>query len=312
MKWVEIQIKTTTEALEAVSNILYESGVGGVVIEDSPQKLDIPEEDGWKSLTDLTDIEFEGVVVKGYLPMNSSIHEKIKEIQKAVDRLTEYNLDKGLGEVVFTEISEENWANSWKKYYKPIKIGQKIVIKPTWKKYAPKEGEIVVQIDPGMAFGTGTHETTVMCIKLLQKYVFPDSVVIDVGCGSGILSIVSAKLGAKKVIGVDADKVAVDVAKKNVVRNNEENKINIIKGNLLDDIHEKADIVVANITADVIMELAQDIGNNIRSAGVFIASGIIKGRSHDVKKSLEKNGFDIKEEIEESEWYSYVATFPSV
>ncbi len=312
MKWVEIKIKTTTEALEAVANILYESGVGGVVIEDTQNSIDIPEEKEWAGINDLSDIQFEGVVVKGYLPLNSSIQEKIKEIKNAVNRLTEYNIDKGLGEVVFTEISEDDWAHSWKKYYKPIKIGPKVVVKPTWESYDPQEGEIVVEIDPGMAFGTGTHETTSMCIKLLQEYVTPGSVVVDVGCGSGILSIISAKLGAKKVIGIDSDEVAVDVARKNINLNNVEQKVAIIKGNLLEGIRQKADLIVANITADVIIKLAQEVGELIKSEGLLIVSGIIKERRYEVKNALERNGFDIKQEMEHSDWYAYVASFPSV
>ena len=164
---------------------------------------------------------------------------------------------------------EEDWANNWKKYYKPTKVGNRIVVRPIWEEYKEENDELVLVLDPGMAFGTGTHETTRMCIQSLENYVKEDSVVFDVGCGSGILAIAAAKLGAKKAVGVDLDPVAVESAKENVGYNDLDN-IDILYGNLVEVIDGKADIVVANIIAEVICILTEDVKRVLKADGYFI------------------------------------------
>lgn len=309
MKWIEVQIKTTTEAVEVVSNILYEAGVGGLVIEDPNDVIFQNKNEGDWDYIDPTLVEqnFEGVIVKGYLPESEDLIDKIELIKQNVEKIPQYNLDKGLGEVTTSEVYEKDWANSWKKYYKPKKIGEKIVVKPSWESYEKKTEDIVIELDPGMAFGTGTHETTIMCIKQLEKYVHQHDIVFDIGCGTGILSIAAAKLGAISTIGIDLDEVSVKVAKENVRKNGVANTVQIRKGNLLDVVDGKANVIVANIIAEVIVKLAEAVPKFLLEDGVFIASGIILDKIKDVKAALDKNGLEVIDEMKMGEWACLVS-----
>lgn len=309
MKWTEVKIKTTTEAVEAVANILYEVGVGGVVIEDPSDPIFREKELGdWDYMDEsIIDNSYEGAIVKGYLPESEDLIDIIELIKQNVEKIPLYNLDKGLGEVTTTEVYEEDWANAWKQYYKPKKIGEKVVVKPTWEDYEASEGEIILELDPGMAFGTGTHETTMMCIQNLEKYVNPECTVFDIGCGSGILSVAAAKLGAKKVIGVDLDEVAVQVSRKNVLDNNVASIVDIRKGNLVEVIDEKADVVIANIIADIIIILAAQIKRFMKKDSVFISSGIILDKVDDVVSALKENEFHVENIMKMGEWAAIVA-----
>ena len=235
----------------------------------------------------------ENVCVKGYLSEAPDLPDKIQLINERVDQIREYDIDAGLGEVTTAEVFEEDWSEAWKQYYKPEKIGKSIVIKPSWEQYQKSQEEHVIELDPGMAFGTGTHETTQLCIKLLEDYVKKDSIVLDIGSGTGILGIVAAKLGSKKVIGVDIDPVAIKVSKENILINGVEDIIEIRKGNAFDVIKEKGDIVVANIIADIIIDLAKDIRLFLKQDGIFIASGIILDRLEDVKDAFGNEGIEI-------------------
>ena len=295
MKWIEVQVKTTTEAEEAVANILYEAGVGGLAIEDPNDVLAFTQnEDSWDYIDpSLLNHVFEGIIIKAYFPESADLLDKIELIKQNIEKIPQYNLDKGLGEVTVSEVDEKDWAETWKKYYKPKKVGEKIVIVPTWEEYERKGEDIIVELDPGMAFGTGTHETTTMCIRQLEKYIKPEHTVFDIGCGSGILSIVSAKLGAKKVIAVDIDEVPIRVSKENIELNSVSDIVDVRRGNLLDVVDEKADLVVSNIIAEVIVELSKDIVNYLNPNGIFIASGIITEKKDMVKDALEKKGFNI-------------------
>ncbi|QUH21117.1 50S ribosomal protein L11 methyltransferase [Alkaliphilus sp. B6464] len=303
MKWIEVSIKTTTEAVEAVANVLYDAGVSGVVIEDPYDIILVnSDEKAWDYVDEsLIDLE-QGAIVKGYIPESSDLVEKIDLIEQSISTLPEFGLNIGTGEVSTLEVNEEDWSTSWKKYYKPTKIGKDIVIKPTWEQYEAQEGEIIIEMDPGMAFGTGTHETTMMCVQQLEERISKESTVFDIGCGSGILSIVAAKLGAEKVIGVDFDEVAVNVAKKNVVENKVDGAVEIRHGNLMDVVKEKADIVVANIIADIIILLSKDIKGFLNSDGLFIASGIILDKIDEVEKNLAVNGLEVIQVETLGEW----------
>lgn len=309
MKWTEITIKTTTEAVEAVTSILYEAEVGGIVIED-PNDFLFQEKDekAWDYVDEtIFDTGYEGVVIKAYLAEEKNVVAELEMIREKIKRLPEYGLEIGEGSVEISEVDDSDWADSWKKYYKPTKIGERIVIKPTWEEYSKTEGELVIELDPGMAFGTGTHETTSMCIRALEEYVTPDKTVFDIGCGSGILSIVAAKLGAHRVIGGDFDEVAVKVANENVALNGVGATVDIRLGNLLEVVEGSADIVVANIIADVIIMLSKDVPKIIKPGGIFISSGIIHEKLDLVQEALVSNGFDIVKVEKLGEWAAVVS-----
>jgi len=304
MKWIEVQIKTTTELEEIVCSIMYDLGVSGLAIEDPNDILAFQQsEENWDFIDpELINQDYEGVIIKAYFPESDDITDKIELVRESIERNQLNETGKSLGQVTVSEVNDADWAENWKRYYKPIRIGDKIVIKPSWEAFEPKEGDIVVELDPGMAFGTGTHETTILCIEALEKYVKKDAVVYDVGCGSGILSIVAAKLGAKKVIGIDIDDLSVKTSKENVKINGVEEIVEIVKGNLLDNVSGKADIIVSNIIAEIIVNMIPDLKEYLINNGIFIASGIITEKLQLVKKALIDNGFNIVEEKVMNDW----------
>lgn len=310
MKWIEVQIKTTTEAEEIVENIMYELGVGGLAIEDPKDILAFQEsEEDWDFIDpSILNQDYEGVIIKGYFPESEDLIDKIELIRDSIEKNPHNDLDKGLGEVTTSEVYEKDWAEAWKKYYKPKRIGEKIVIKPTWEEYEKTDDQIIIELDPGMAFGTGTHETTIMCIEALEKYVKEGYIVYDIGCGSGILGIAAAKLGAKKVIGVDSDEVCIRVSNENAQLNKVNDKIEIRKGNLLDVVHGKADIIVSNIIAEIIIDMVDSLKDYLKEDGIFIASGIITDKVDMVKEALNENGFKIIDIVIMKDWACIIST----
>ena len=238
------------------------------------------------------------VSISGYMETNENVMAVVEQLKIMLPQ-------DAVVEVI--SVNEDDWANNWKKYYHPIKVGKNLVIKPSWIDYDKQENDIIVELDPGMAFGTGTHETTRMCMVHLEKYINENSRVLDVGCGSGILSITSLLIGAKEVTGVDIDPVAVKVAIENGEMNNfRAPQYNIKRGNLVDEEQGKYDVIVANIIADVIIAVCGDVKQFVADDGVFISSGIICDRKEDVKKAFAEQGYTVVEEIEEGEWVSFV------
>lgn len=307
--WREVRVITKSEALEPVSGIFYGLDCKGVAIEDPNDILDREQGPLTWDFADLNILEYKGnaAVVKGYFAQEDNIEEIVKYIEGKLQELREMGIDLGEGKVQEQEIYEQDWANNWKKYYKPTKISEKVVVKPTWEEYEKKDGELIIELDPGMAFGTGTHETTRMCIKALEENLTAESTVFDIGTGSGILAIGAKILGAKDVIAVDLDPVAVDAAKSNVAINNIEG-IEVLEGNLMDVVEGKADIVVANIIADIIKFVCVDVKNFLKPNGKFICSGIILDRRQDVEEKLTEVGYDILEVKNEGEWVCIIAT----
>ncbi len=218
-------------------------------------------------------------------------------------RLAECGID---AEITCSGVSEEDWADSWKKYYKPIKTGKRLVIVPVWETYDPTEEEVTVLMDPGMAFGTGTHETTRLCATLLESYVTDGCTVLDVGCGSGILAISACKLGAAEAYACDIDPVAVRIAKENCALNHTENVTCAVSDLLKDAPAVQYDVCVANIVADVIIRMAPDIGTFMKDGGVLIVSGIIEERAEEVLSVLRKNGLSVIDSRRENGWYAGV------
>ncbi|MEH7251366.1 50S ribosomal protein L11 methyltransferase [Neobacillus niacini] len=310
MKWSEFSIHTTNEAIEPISHILHEAGASGVVIED-PFELTKEREDQFGEIYQLNPDDYpeEGVIVKAYLPVNSFLGETVDAIKESINNLIIHNIDIGLNEVTISEVNEEEWATAWKKYYHPVKISERFTIVPTWEIYTPvSSDELIIELDPGMAFGTGTHPTTVMCIQALERSVQTGDRVIDVGTGSGVLSIAAAMLGAEDVRAFDLDEVAVTSARLNIKLNKVNDKVTTKQNNLLDGVEENsADVIVANILAEVILRFTDDVARVVKPGGFFIASGIIQQKKDMVKEALISTGFEITETILMEDWVAIIA-----
>jgi ribosomal protein L11 methyltransferase len=310
MKWSEISIHTTNEAVEPISYILHEAGASGVVIED-PFELVKEREDQFGEIYQLNPDDYpeEGVIVKAYLPVNSFLGETVEAIKESINNLIIHNIDIGINKVTICEVHEEEWATAWKKYYNPVKISEKFTIVPTWEDYTPvSSDELIIELDPGMAFGTGTHPTTVLCIQALEKIVKNGDEVIDVGTGSGVLSIAAALLGAKHIRAFDLDEVAVTTARINIKLNKVNKTVDVSQNNLLDGVIEhSADVVVANILAEVILRFTDDTARVVKPGGYFIASGIIKQKKEQVMEALEDADFEIVETILMEDWVAIIS-----
>lgn len=306
MEWHSLVIETKEEAIEAIADMLYSLEVKGIEIIDN--KLNDSEKE--KLIVDYIDdriIPSDVVKIICYFSDQEDIDEKIASVKMGLENIAQF-IDIGECSITLGTTNEEDWANNWKRYYKPFKVGNSIVIKPTWEEYNKENNEeIIIEMDPGMAFGCGTHETTSMCIEHIEKNIKNDDTVLDIGCGSGILSIVAAKLGAKKVTGIDLDKAAVKVSQENVKLNGLDNKISIYHGDLISQENEKVDVAVANIMADVILILLDDIEKVLKKGGIFIASGIIQDRYSEIEEKILEKGFSILEKTEMSEWVAVTA-----
>ncbi|TWT26193.1 50S ribosomal protein L11 methyltransferase [Planomicrobium sp. CPCC 101110] len=312
MKWSELSIHTTNEAIESVSNILHEAGASGVVIEDS-EDFAKEREDRFGEIYSLDPSDFpkEGVILKAYLPVNSFLGETVEAIKLAINNLVQFDINLGANVVTISEVNEEEWATSWKKYYHPVKISKRFTIVPTWETYNPvSSDELIIELDPGMAFGTGTHPTTVMSLQALEKTVKPGHKVIDVGTGSGVLAIGAAMLGSEHVHALDLDEVAVHAAQINVKLNKMQDRIDVVQGNLLDTIKEPGDVVVANILAEIIISFTDDAFQVVKPGGVYITSGIIMPKKNDVKEALEASGFVIEDVMMMEDWVTIISKKP--
>ncbi len=310
MKWSEVCIHTTNEAVEPVSNILHEAGASGVVIED-PQDMEKERRAGFGELYELDpdDYPSEGVYVKAYLPVNSFLSETIDSVKQSINSLAEYDIQLGKNKVTLSEVNEEDWANEWKKYYKPVKVSDKVTIIPTWEEYEPvSSDEVIIEMDPGMAFGTGTHPTTVLSIQAIERFLNEGDLVLDVGAGSGILSVASVLLGASEVLAYDLDEIAVSSTENNARLNQVEDRISARQNDLLNGVDVKADLIVSNILAEIIVRFTEDAYQLLKPGGYFITSGIIQGKKEDVKQSLKNAGFDIVEVNQMEDWISIIAT----
>lgn len=308
MEWTEICIHTTNEALEPISNILSENGINGLIVEDP---LDL-ENNSTHLFGEIYEINMDkypqdGIYIKAYLSTDDSLELKVTQIREAIDSLKELDIDIGKNTIILSEVKEEDWETAWKKYYKPLKITDNITIVPTWEEYQPSSNELIIELDPGMAFGTGTHPTTMLSIQALEKYTTKDDIVIDVGCGSGVLSIAAGLLQAKEIHAFDLDKVAVNSTKMNVELNHFSDKVITKENNLLEGVSIEADLIVSNILAEIIVMFVGDAWNNLKKDGYFITSGIIKKKKQSVIDELLTTGFSIIEINVIDDWISIVA-----
>lgn len=314
MNWAEISINTTEEWTEIITDCLYQIGVTGVVIEDPALVSKYIEENRWDYYDQkLLEFDFDGVIIKGYLPANRELANRVEQLKNVLaNKFSEAECQGDIPVILVNEVNEEDWSNSWKAYYKPIKVGKKLVIRPSWEEYSSDKAEQIITLDPGMAFGTGTHPSTNMCLLALEKYLKPGDSVIDVGTGSGILAITAAKLGADNIIAVDIDPVAVEVAQKNIELNKVENLIRVEYGDLLPVVAKQADLVLANIVAKIIIELTPRLKKVFRPGGIFIAGGIIREREKEVLESLQQQGYELLELHRQGEWVCIVSRSPKL
>ncbi len=306
MLWIEILLKVSHTATEAVADIFQEAGSGGVVIED-PRVLNAYINSGQWDYTDLKPLVDEGVcVLKAYLPGDDGFPALLGDIRGQLTLLEGCQPGSIKGEMLFREVDEEDWSNAWKQYFHPQRVGERLVVKPSWEDYEAQPGDIVIELDPGMAFGTGTHHTTCLCMEALENAVQPGHTVFDVGTGSGILAIAAAKLGAKSVVAIDLDGVAVKVAKENVEKSGLASVIAVREGDLLTAVAGKADVIAANIIASIICLLLPDVPEKLNPGGLFIASGIIEDRLEEVLAAARENGFTV-ESVKKREGWALVS-----
>lgn len=316
MKWSKYTLETTTEAVDLVSGAIMEAGIDSFEIEDNRQITEAEKEAMYIDiLPELKDDDSARIIFymdddvsqEDESEILNNIHENVEELKTFVN--------VGSGKITKSTTEDKDWVNKWKEFFKPFVVDD-ILIKPTWENDVATDGyNMVIEIDPGTAFGTGLHETTQLCIKQLRKYINKDTNMLDVGCGSGILSIVGIKSGAENVLGIDIDEAAVVASADNARINGIESNINFIQGNIIEDktIQDRAgygvyDIVAANILADIIIPLSKVISPHMKKGGLFITSGIINTKEAEVVKSIESNpDLEIKEITYQNDWVSVTA-----
>lgn len=332
MKWIKMELETTTEAVDLVSAMLSELGVEGIEISDF---VPLSEEDKKKMFIDILPElppDDGSATVSFYVDPDTDVEELTKKVEEGLSELSGF-VSVGSGAMKASETEDKDWINNWKEFFKPFRVDDTIVIKPTWETLKEKkESDLVVEIDPGTAFGTGSHETTRLCILNLKKYLKGGEKVFDVGCGSGILSVISMLLGASYTAAVDIDPIAVGVTGENAAVNKltalicekdggnlpvftkQNGVIEVTDGNVIEDAALRArvgrseyDVVVANILADVIIPLSAVVREFMKPGAVFISSGIINTKQAEVERALKENGFEIVEVVRQNDWVSIVA-----
>ena len=308
MDWIELIVHTTTAGSDWVSDCLMELGASGTMIED---RADIPDPSKPHGIWEIIDPKLldsmpEDVLVHAWFPPDETFPGILQQLR---DRLNVMRMDQPQYGALLADtrtVSESAWAEVWKKYYKPFYAGSHLVVKPTWEAFDPAPGDRIIEIDPGMAFGSGTHETTGMCISLLEETIRGGERVIDVGTGSGILAIAAALLGAGHVLAVDIDPDAVRVATENVAHNHVENTVTVQEGDLLKATDETCRICVANIISDIIISFAAPLKAHIEPGGLFICSGIVRERTEEVREALLKADYEILKTEYRGEWTAFL------
>ena len=306
MKFIELTVHTTSEGSELIADVMWRYTNYGVAISDVKDVIALQRDKSayWDYMDDDLVANNSGdVLVRAFVAV-SDAENVIPKIRKDIDEIVANcagALPLGTLETTRREIEGDDWIEIWRTHFRPIHLGAVVVV-PEWIEYERQDGESIVKLDNNMAFGTGEHETTSMCVELLQKYLTPDSVCIDVGCGSGILGISAVKLGAKFAYLTDIDIVAVESARHNAELNGVTEKVTVARANLLDDSSLKGDIVLANITADILENLAPSIPKNLKAGGTLILSGIIDSKLARVIEVYSAQGLTLVEKVKKGEW----------
>lgn len=307
MNWTQVDVYTTTAGIEPVGAALLELNAGGYTVQDSRDfeeflenktgKWDYIEEE----LLALRDAE---TTLTVYLADNAQGAEQLAALREALSRLQAMDAEGRWGRLScrLSGVREEDWQNAWKKYYAPVKVGERLVICPSWEEYTPSGDEVVVRLDPGMAFGTGSHDSTRLCLRLLEQTPAAGARVLDLGCGSGILAVAALLLGAESAVGVDIDEVAVRVAEENAALGGVADRCTFLRGSLGDRVTGTFDVIFANIVADVILSFLPDVRRLLAPGGVFITSGIIDTREQDVLDALPAAGLAVETRLESGGW----------
>ena len=309
MNWIEVVVHTTTEGSDWVSGTMMDMGISGTMIVDRADIPDPGRPHGYWEIVDpaLLDTMPSDVEVHAWLEDKPESGIVLSNLLEKINSLKTEHPEFGLLNMDRRKVSDETWTDVWKKYYKPFYAADHLVIKPTWEEFQPAPGDRIIEIDPGMAFGSGTHETTGMCISMLKETIRGGERVIDVGTGSGILAIAAGLLGASHVLAVDIDPDAVRVANENIRHNELQHIIDVKKGNLLDHVDAVCDICVANIISDVIISFAKPLKEHIVIGGLFLCSGIVKERSEEVRNALLEAGYDILKTEYRGEWTAFMS-----
>lgn len=306
MDWMEVTVLTTTAGADMISQLLMDAGSSGTMIEDKNDvALNQRPEGQWDIIDEAIAKRIgDDVKVTGYYEADAALNDRVRLIESEVGRLREMELgfDAGKLEIRIKSLAGEDWGETWKKAFKPFRLGKHMIVKPGWCECEVKEGDKVIEIDPGLAFGTGTHATTGMCVELVEKYVSEGLTAIDVGTGTGILAIAAAHMGARDVLATDIDRVAVRVAEENARINGFADRIRCKAGDLLENVEEQADVVIANIIADVIIMMAAPVRRHIKDGGRFICSGIASDRKQDVLDALVAAGYRVLDVCERGGW----------
>lgn len=306
MEWREISVQTSPQAMELVASIFEDLGAAGAVIEDPALVNEYIRSGVW----DYTDIPWQretGVVtVKAYFAADGRLDDRRQALRERLLALTENGVDTAPATVSETALADEDWSESWKKYFHTEKVGERVVIQPSWEAYEPQAGEVVVRLDPGAAFGTGTHPTTALCLRAMEKLVRPGMTVFDIGTGSGVLAITAAKLGAGAVTAVDYDSTALRVARENIAQNGSADAITLKESDILRNVTGRADVVTANIIADIIIRIFADLDTHLAPGGALLASGIIASRAEDVRQAGKAYDFVVTEEWEAKDWAAMI------
>jgi ribosomal protein L11 methyltransferase len=292
MRWTCISIQTSREAEDAISNMLIELGSGGVQIEDE---------------------NIASIILKAYFPPDDMIGQRVSKIQKLLEDMRALKINVGKGRISMGSMDEKEWSEPWKEFFKPLAVGKRILIFPTWEAENIKtillsqKRDILIQIDPGMAFGTGRHSTTMLCLEFLEKVLKGGENVLDIGTGSGILSIASCKLGAVRAVAVDVDKQAVVIAKENSRMNNTDDSVILICCDGLDSVKGKYEVIVSNISTRIILSIIPRLSSYMTQDGKLILSGILESEASEIRDGLENNNFTILEMTRHEEWVAFLA-----
>ncbi len=320
MEWVEVKIYTSSEGIEPLTAMLLETGITGIQVEDDDElkQFITTSSTYWDYVDeDLLNKEREDTRLIVYVSNNPYGMDILMNIKEGLARLKNSDTGLNLGKLTYelTNTNDKDWLDKWKEFYKPFNVGNKLLVKPEWEKIKNPENRIVFNINPGHVFGTGMHQTTQLCMINLEKYVKTDSEILDLGCGSGILSIVALLLGAKHANAIDIDSNAVKTAYENAALNGiGKDRYYVTSGNIIDSKeiqdkmgYKKYDVITANIIADIIIVMTPIVKKAIKNDGIFISSGIIKDKVDDVKTSLISNGFDIIDIEYKEEWVCVIS-----